>query len=188
MIIVGIKYFHNISCQIFLFYCFLVLPFVKGIQLEAFNSLCIPDTKRVYDSVAITNDRKIIGNRSYALIAFLNEIASSVFIHMYIDIATKFYCLGIFRSSQFKRIAVCKPVVRHLHLITISDLLLEHTVAVSDATAVSCIAQGCKGIKKARSQSSKTAVSKRCIRFLILNYIEIKSQFIKCFLHRFICL
>ena len=91
--------------------------------------------------------------------------------------------LGIFRTAQFKRITIFQPVIRNLKLETILDLLLEHTVTVTDTAAIGTVIQSCKRIQEAGCQTSKTAVSKSRIRLLIFNYIEIKTQFLKSFLY-----
>ena len=140
MIIIWIQNLYYISGKILLFYCLLIIPFIKGIQLEALYRLCIPDTKRVNNTVAIAHNGKIIGNRPYALVSLLNKMVSAVFIYSHIYITAKFYFLGIFRSSQFKRISIRKPVIRNLYLITVPDLLFEHTVTITNATAISSIA------------------------------------------------
>ena len=44
MIIVRIKNFHDIAGKVFLLNCFLVITFIKGIQLEVYDRLCIPDS------------------------------------------------------------------------------------------------------------------------------------------------
>ena len=106
MVIIRIKNLNNVSCKVFLLNGLLVITLVKGIQLETVYRFCIPDTKGVHNTVAISNDRKIIRNRTDTLIAFLHKIVSAVFIHMNIDITAKFNFLGIFRSAELERITV----------------------------------------------------------------------------------
>ena len=44
MVIIRIKYLYDIAGKVFLLNCFLVITFVKGIQLKIHNRLCIPDS------------------------------------------------------------------------------------------------------------------------------------------------
>ena len=141
MIVVGIKNLNNIPCKIFLLHCLLIIALIEGIKLEAFYSLRIPDTQCIHNSVAISHNGKVVGNSLYALISFLNEIASPVFVDTDIHITAEFHHLGILRSSKLKRIAVHKPVIRNLHLISVSDFLLEHTITISDSASVGRISQ-----------------------------------------------
>ena len=176
MVIVGVQNLHDISRQIFLLHRLLIIPLVKGIQLEAFHGFRIPDAQGVHDAISISDNRHIIGNRLYGLIPLLLKAVTAVFIHIHVYIAAELHFLGIFRAAQLKGISIRKPVVRNLHLITVADLLLEHTVTVTNAAAISGIPQSCKGIQEAGCQTSQSAVSQSRIRLLILNYINVNAQ------------
>ena len=68
-------------------------------------------------------------------------MALAELIHINLDISAELYYLSVLGTAKFKRIAVLKPVIRYLYLITVPYLLLEHTVAVSDAAAVCTVSQ-----------------------------------------------
>ena len=113
--------------------------------MEIIDRLCIPYTQGVDDVVVVAEHRNIIRDRTYRLVAFLNEIILLVLlIVLHTDIATEFYDLRIFRAAQLKRVAILKPVIRYFHLITILDFLLEHTITVTDTAAVCGISKRCK--------------------------------------------
>ena len=101
-----------------------------------------------YHSVSVTDNGQIIGNGIHRLIALLSEVASAVLIYIYIDIAAEFNLFCIFRSSELKRITVFQPIIGHLHLIAVTNLLFKHTVTIADTTAVCGIPQSCKRIQK----------------------------------------
>ena len=136
MVIVWIQNLNDIACKVFLFYGFLIISLVKGIQAEALYRLRIPDSQGVDNAVAIADDRHIVRNSLYGLIAFLLENGTAVFIHIRAYPAAEFYLFCILGTAQLKGIAVSQPVVRHFYLITIADLLTEHTVTITDTTAV----------------------------------------------------
>ena len=79
-------------------------------------------------------------------------------------------------TLQFERIAVFQPVIRGFLLETVHDLLLEHTIVVTDAAAVCMVAARSKGVHEAGCQSSQTAVSECRIRFLIFQCVEIETD------------
>ena len=93
MIVVRIKNFNDISCEIFLLYCLLIISLVKGVKLEAFYSLRVPDAERVYNTVAVSHNGKVVGNSLNALVSLLYEIASSVFVNADTHITAEFYHL-----------------------------------------------------------------------------------------------
>ena len=136
VIVIGVEYFHNIPCQVFLLHSLLIISLVKRVQLKTFNGLGIPDTQRIHHPIAIAHNGQIIGNRLNRLIPFLNKMLSAAFICPYRHVATELHFFCIFRAAQFKGIAIHQPVVGYFHLITVTDFLLEHTVAVADTTSI----------------------------------------------------
>ena len=188
MVIVGVKNLYDVSGKVLLLNCLLVITLVEGIELEAFDGLCIPDTQGIYDAVAVAHDGKVEGNRLNGLITFLEEMVSSLFIGIYIYIAAEFYNLCIFGTTKFKRIAVFQPVIGYFYLITVSDFLLEHTVTVTDTAAVCRITESCQRIKEAGCQTAQTAVTQRSIGLHVLNHVEVQSQLIQSFFYSLVCL
>ena len=74
------------------------------------------------------------------------------------------------------------PVIGNLYLITVADLLFEHTVLVTDTAAVRRISKSSQRIQKACCQTAKTAVSKSRISLLILQKVQDQSHFLESFL------
>ena len=187
-IIVRVKYVYNILCKVLLLNSFLVITFIKGIKSKLFNSSCIPDTQCIYYIILVSNDRHIVWNSLYSLISFMDEFVltcSLVIFNSYIS--AEMYLFSILRTTKLKWIAFLKPCIRNLNLISVSDFLFEHTITVTDSTAVCTISKCCKGVKEACCKSSQTTVSKCRIRFLILKRIDVNSQLFKSFLYLTIC-
>ena len=136
VIVVGVQNLYDVTCQVLLLYRLLVIALIKGIQLEALYRLRIPDTQGVYNAIAITHDGEIKRNRLNGLIALLGKYVSAILVGVYADITAELYDLGVFGSAQFKRIAVHQPVIGNLYLITVADLLLEHTITITDTAAI----------------------------------------------------
>ena len=166
----------------------MVITFVEGIQGEVLNSLCIPDGQRVYNIVVVSYDWHIVRNCVYRLVIFLYEVyASGSLIILLCYVSAKFYFFCVFRAFQLEWIAVFQPVVRYFYLITVADLLFEHTVFITDTAAVCRISQCSQGIQEACCQTAKTAVSKRRISLLVLQKVQVQSHLIKSFLYLFVC-
>ena len=141
MIIIWIKNFTQLTCKILLFHSLLIISLVKGIQLKTLYGFRIPYPKRIHHPISVSHNRKIIRNRMHLLITFLPETGSAMFILISRDISPEFDHFGIFGSSEFKRISVFKPVIGHFYLIAFAYLLPEHTIPVSDSTAIRHIAK-----------------------------------------------
>ena len=82
-----------------------------------------------------------------------------------------FFC--IFRTTKFKWISIFQPVIRYFYLISVFDLLFEHTITITDTTSICTVIQCCKRIQEACSQPSKTTISKCRIRFLSFDHVRI---------------
>ena len=91
--------------------------------------------------------------------------------------------MGMLRALQLERIAVLQPVVRNLTLEAVLDLLLEHTVVIADAAAVSVVAARCERVEEAGGQSSETAVAESRIRLLVLKSVDVEAELLKSFAH-----
>ena len=145
VVVIWIKNLYDRFCKVFLLDRFMVFSSVKCIQFKVCDCLCIPDTQCIDYVVAISYDRHIIWNSKYGFIIFLDEIFFlGLFIILYTNGTTKTDFLCILVTTNFKRIAIFEPVIRYFYLIAIFDLLFEHTVAVTDSTAVSCVSKRCK--------------------------------------------
>ena len=172
VIVVRIKNLYDILCKILLFHCLVIITAVERIQLEVYDRLRIPDTKCIYHMIIVAYDWIIIRNCHNRLIILLFEMnIACLVVIFYTDISTETHFFGILRSSKLKRITIFEPVIRGLYLIAIFDLLLEHTVTVTDTAAISCVSECCKGIQEAGCQTAKTAITKCRIRFLVLDGI-----------------
>ena len=187
MIVIRIENINDQFCQIFLFNSFVIISSVKLIKLEVRNSLRVPYTQRVDYMVAVSYDRHIVGNSHNRFIVFLDEFILACYrIFFKTDISAETYFLRILFPAELKGVALFEPVVRHLDLVAVPDLLFEHTVTVADTAAVRRIVQSSKGIKKTCRQSSQTSVSKSRVRLLILYDIQVNSHLIQRFLYIFI--
>ena len=188
MVVVRIQNLYDGFCKVFLLNRFVVITFVEGIQGEVLNSLCIPDGQRVYNIVVVSYDWHIVRNCIDRLVILLYKVyASGSFIVLLCHISAKFYLFCILRAFQLKWIAVFQPVIRYFYLITVANLLFEHTVLVTDTAAVRRISKGSQRIQKACCQTAKTAVSKSRISLLILQKVQVQSHFLESFLYLFVC-
>ena len=176
MVIAGIEDVADRAGQVLLFHGFLVLTSVKRVQLEAHYRLRVPDSQSIYKTVAVSDDRQVIGNSLYSAVAFLFVHGAAVSVQIGGDISAEVDFLCILRSSQLQGIAVIQPVVRNFHLIAVSDLLLEHTVLVADTCAVCGIVQSCKGIQEACRKSSKTAITESRVGLLVFDGVKLEAE------------
>ena len=141
MIVIWIKHLTDRTCKVLLLYCFLIISFIKGIQIKGIDCFGIPDTKSIYNAIAISNYRNIIRNSLYRLVIFLYILISSVFRFTYSYITSEFYFHSILRTFHLKRIALFQPIIRCFYLKSILNLLFKHTILITDSTSIRRISQ-----------------------------------------------
>ena len=188
MIIIRVKYLNDGTCKILLLNCIVVITFVEGVQVKVYDRLCVPDTKCIYNIVVITCDRHIVRNSLYCLISLMDKfilVLHRIPLNTYVSAEMNFFC--ILRTTELEGIAVLQPVIRYLYLITVTDLLLEHTITVTDSASVCTVVESCKRIQKACCQSSESTVSKSRIRLLVFDAVNVKSKLLKSLLNLAVC-
>ena len=134
--------------------------------------------------IVVAHNRDIKRNRADRLIILLDEtVAAQCLIVLDTDIAAELDLAGILRSLQLEGISVFQPVIRDLDLVAVLDLLLEHSVAVTDTAAIGRISERRQGIQEAGCQSSKSAVAERGVTFLVLHSVDVQSHIFQRFFH-----
>ena len=141
MIVIRVENLNNVLCKILLLCRLLVIPLVKEIEIEVLYRLCVPYSERIYHIVAVTDNRKVIRNGINALIVLLNEMVSSVLSPVASYISAELNLHSVLRTLNLKRVAILKPVIRNLNLVSVLNLLLEHSILISYTTAISRIAE-----------------------------------------------
>ena len=175
MVIVRIEDLDDVARHILILYGCLVVSLIELLETEGLLRLGIPYTERIDDMITIADHRCIVRNRDDGLIALLNELQLAVFVTCLHPAAELDFLLKL-RTTKLERVTVSQPVVRHLTLVAILDLLLEHTILVADATAACPVVERCEGIQEAGGETTETTVSECPVRLSLLECIEIQSQ------------
>ena len=175
VVIVRIEDLDDVACHVLVLNGSLIVTLIELLETEGLLRLSIPYTEGVYDMVAIADHRRIVRNRNHGLIALLNELQLAVLV-MGLYPATELHFLLKLCTTKLERVAVSQPVIRHLTLIAVLDLLLEHAVLVADATATCPVVERCEGIQEAGCETTETTVSECPVRLGLLECVEIQSQ------------
>lgn len=87
------------------------------------------------------------------------------------------YIDGDIMARELPRVEV-EPVVRHLNLVTIDDLLLENTVSVTQTISPSRVVQGRKAVEKTSSKPPETTVTQSSIMLLLNDVLDAETELI----------
>lgn len=78
-------------------------------------------------------------------------------------------------SREFPRVEV-QPVIRHLHLVPIMDLLFEDTIAIPQPIPPAGIVQTRQAVQEASRQSPQTTVTECGIMFLLDDILHLEPE------------
>lgn len=80
--------------------------------------------------------------------------------------------------GELPRVEV-QPVVWHLNLVPIDDLLLENTIPVPQTIAPGGEVQRGHGVQETSSQAAETTVSKSSIVLLVNDILNAEAEFVE---------
>ncbi|OPX81059.1 MAG: hypothetical protein A4E52_02255 [Pelotomaculum sp. PtaB.Bin013] len=89
------------------------------------------------------------------------------------------------RFANLPGIPVFKPMIRHLHLKALLNLLFKQTVFIADPITMTRDLQICHRIKKTGRQSSQAAIAQPGISLLINQVLQVNAQLPQPFCHNF---
>ena len=141
VIVVRVKHFADQSCEVLLLNGLMIITAVKALKVKVIDRFGIPDAKRVYNVVAVADNREVIRDCANGLCALLRKMLSSLLVSRVPYITAELYFAGVLGTLDLKRVAVCKPVIRTLYLITVADFLLKHSVLIADTATVCGISE-----------------------------------------------
>ncbi len=187
MIVVRIKHFYDSRREILLLYRLLILTPVEIVQAKLRDGLRVPDTEGIYEAVSVTDHRHVVRHRPHRFEILVNiVIPLLLFVPLDAYRAAEPYHLGKLLAPHLERIAVLKPVVRLLDLISVLYFLPEHPVFVADTAAVRGVAERRKRVQKTRREASQPTVSQSRVGFLILHCVQIDTHFVQSFPRLFV--
>lgn len=94
---------------------------------------------------------------------------------MFRDITVKLYVYGNVMPGEFPRIEV-QPVVRNLYLVSVNNFLSKDTVFVTQAITPRRVVHCSHAIQETCGQTTKTAVSQRCVVLLRYDVLNPKAE------------
>jgi hypothetical protein len=89
---------------------------------------------------------------------------------------------GVLRTGDLPGIAETEPIVRLFDLMPLADALVEHSVVVADAVAVSRELERGHGIEKAGGQTAQPAVAQPRLLFQLPDLFQVVAQLEECLL------
>mmetsp|Transcript_18912 Transcript_18912/g.48505 ORF Transcript_18912/g.48505 Transcript_18912/m.48505 type:complete len:250 (+) Transcript_18912:2436-3185(+) len=93
--------------------------------------------------------------------------------------AIKAHRISHILARHLKAVLLRQPVVRHLHLTAVDDLLLEETIVVADAVAPQRQVLRRARVQEARSETAQTAVAKGRVLLVVVELFHLEAQLLQ---------
>ncbi len=81
-------------------------------------------------------------------------------------------------TRELPRVEV-QPVVRHLNLVAVDDLLLEDAIAVAEAVTPSWVVERGKTVEEASSQATQATVTQSSVMLLLDDVLDTETELIQ---------
>ena len=150
---------------------------------EVAVDLGVPEAQRVDRVVVIADNRHIIRHSHDRHRIFVDELETAVFHLLHVGIAVELDVDGLVRLAVLPGKTVLEPVVRNLDLVAVDNLLLEQTVLVADAAAVTRQTMRCHRVDEAGSETAEAAVAEARIRLFLIRIRQIDAEAVEDVLH-----
>ena len=137
----------------------------------------VPQAQRIDRIVAEADDRHVVRNSHDRHVVFVYKREAAVLLLLHVGIAIeldvdRLICLAILPLE-----AVAEPIVRNLDLVALDDLLLEESVLVAYAAAVTGKPQRGHRVDKAGCKTPKAAIAETRVRLLGEYLVEVDAEF-----------
>ena len=160
-----------------------VVTVVEVSEAEFVGALGAPKAEVVHRVVAVARNRRIVRESDHVVLRFPTVAELALFIGPRNHITAERNADRVCRACDFPRVRKTEPVIRKFFLLAVLDLLVEHTVFVTDAHTHSREFERCHGVEEAGSQTAETTVTEASIHFFFAEFVESHADFIDRFFH-----
>ena len=183
-IVIGIEEFGDILHGIIvLMVCSHLLLSHDHVGLEVLVHLAVPQAESIDGRIVIADHRHIVRDSQYLVAALVNELQGAVLVLRHVGVAAEVDMDGFVRLAIFPGKGVFQPVVRYLYLISVENMLLKQTIAVTDTAAVARQAERCHRVNEAGSQTAEAAVAKTGIPLFGDKLLQLYPQLLQLLLY-----
>ncbi len=164
-----------------------VIALIEEVQVKVTAGFGVPESQGVDGVVPVTGNRHIVGQGHDFVIIDPGVAHHAVPVGIFGDPPAVADRVQVLLAGELPGVVVAQPVVRHLMLSAVNNLLVKHAVFIADAVAVSRELHGGHGVKKTGCQPSQTAVAKAGVPFRFLQVFNGESQLFQSripFLHQ----
>ena len=143
-----------------------VVAAVEHGEVEGFRRFGAPQPERVRRVVAVTEDRRVVGNADHGLLRDPARAVAAAVVGVVLGAAAELHFHRPFGTGDVPGGAVAQPLVGSFHLAAVDDVLIEDAELVADAVAQGGDLERGHRVEEAGGEPPQAAVAQA--RFLLL--------------------
>ena len=175
-VVVGVKHSADGLSTLLISNRVLVVTAIELLEVElSAGSLAGPESQVVGRRSGVTGNGDIVGDGLDDLAALPGSDGLAVVIGALGDMAVELDIDGDIVAGKLPGVEV-EPVVWHLDLVAVDDLLLEDTVAVPEAVTPGRVVEGSQTVEEAGSETAETTVSESSIVLLLDDILDSEAE------------
>ena len=177
-VVVGIEHLGDDLGQLALLHGLDVLAAVEGGHVDALGRACGPDAQHVDHAGIVAHGGDVVGNGLHDHGIHRAEAQATVLLIL-LHAAAEVHLDHLCGARNLPDVAAVQPVVRHLDLIAVHQLLAEQAVLVADGAAHGRQLQGGQRVQEAGRQAAQTAVAQARLRLALGDHGSVDDQLFK---------
>mmetsp|Transcript_9957 Transcript_9957/g.31637 ORF Transcript_9957/g.31637 Transcript_9957/m.31637 type:complete len:620 (-) Transcript_9957:59-1918(-) len=153
-----------------------VLTSVELLKVQLLGRQRVPEAE--VDAIVgpVARHRVVVGHGLQDLAAAPAGALLASRVRVAFDVAVEADAVGHVLARDLEAIRAGKPIVRHLHLPPVDDLLLKQAVVVPDAVAPEREVLGRARVQEARREAAEAPVAEGRVRLVVVELLELEAQ------------
>mmetsp|Transcript_74151 Transcript_74151/g.163987 ORF Transcript_74151/g.163987 Transcript_74151/m.163987 type:complete len:458 (+) Transcript_74151:1250-2623(+) len=182
LVVVGIKHRGDVLSPASLLDGIRIVALVEGVKIELRGGASAPQAQVVGVVSVEAWDGIIVGHGLDDLAPGVTNTPLPVFVAGLLCGTAETHWVGDVRPGDLPWASVAEPEVGALHLASILDVLLEHTIVVTDAVTPARQGEGGHGVEEASSQAAEATVAQCRVILLIEKLLQGDAKVLECVL------
>ena len=149
---------------------------VERREIERFRGFRLPEPQQIRRGDTVAGDGRVVGHALDDARGYPPDPLPSLLVPVMLGVPAELDVEGDLRARNLPGVAQAQPLVRHLHLPAVPDLLVEDAELVADAVPDGRHLQGGKRIHETGRQSPQAAVAEPGLFFLREELVEIELE------------
>ncbi len=177
-VVVGVEDLGDDLRQLALLHGLGVLAAVEVQHVDLRHGLGGPGAQEVDLGGIVAHHGDVVGHGLHGLVVQVAEHHAPALLG-HLHAAAEVHLHGVLGVGDLPDVALGQPVVRHLHLVAVHQLLAEQAVLIADGAAHGGQLQRGQAVQEARCQAAQTAVAQAGLRLLLEHHRAVDAQLVQ---------